>query len=348
MMHSSRLRRWLYPILLITILSGWFLYMSATDGWTLFQNFWPMSLTMVIGSFVAGSTPQGGAAVAFPVYTKLLHIPSDQARTFGLMIQSFGMTMASVIIFSRRVPVLPGVVRWASFGGLAGLIAGTFFLRIPDPYPKIFFTLVAGCFGLALIIARWRLNLQPRKELPDWHNGYRVLFWTVGVAGGAFASITNSGIDMLTFIVLTLAFGIDEKVSVPTTVIIMAVISIGGFLIHGAVLQDIGETWNLWLVCVPVVIMGAPLGSFAASRVDRDYIIIGLLSLISLELVSTFLLVPFDRTALLVAGGTAVASLLWFGIMLRYRFEQLERLEADRPAGSLVPVPIQSSDVEPS
>ncbi len=51
---------------------------------------------MVFGSFVAGSTAAGGGAVSFPVFTKLLHIPADEARTFGLLIQSVGMTMASV------------------------------------------------------------------------------------------------------------------------------------------------------------------------------------------------------------------------------------------------------------
>ena len=65
-----------------------------------------MSLTMTAGSFVAGATPTGGAAVAFPVFTKVLQIPTNEARTFGLMIQSIGMTSAALFILQKRLTIL--------------------------------------------------------------------------------------------------------------------------------------------------------------------------------------------------------------------------------------------------
>ncbi len=46
------------------------------------QNHWEISLTMVFGSLIAGATSEGGGAVAFPVFTKLLHIfPQDSPRS---------------------------------------------------------------------------------------------------------------------------------------------------------------------------------------------------------------------------------------------------------------------------
>ena len=91
--------------------------MTLADRWTLFADLWPISLTMVAGSFVAGATPGGGAAVSLPVFTKILKIPATDAAHFGLMIQAVGMMMASVMILVKRVPVLPKVIIWTTVGG---------------------------------------------------------------------------------------------------------------------------------------------------------------------------------------------------------------------------------------
>lgn len=87
---------------------------------------------------------------------------------------------------------------------------------------------------------RW----QPRHYLPlnSWRR--RGLFVLIGIIGGIFAANTGSGIDTLTFIVLTLAFGISEKVSTPTTVIIMGINSVIGFFVHGVVIQSVGIVFS--------------------------------------------------------------------------------------------------------
>ena len=103
--RSTLIRRRLYPLMLLLIYSAWFTVMFSGNHWHLFSRFWSVSATMTLGSFVAGATAEGGAAVAFPVFTKLLHIPAGDARTFGLMIQAVGMTMAGVMIYSQRVNV---------------------------------------------------------------------------------------------------------------------------------------------------------------------------------------------------------------------------------------------------
>ena len=321
-------RRWIYPLLLAVIYISWFSYMTIANRWHLFQEFWPVSVTMTLGSFVAGATAEGGAAVAFPVFTKLLHIPSADARTFGLMIQAVGMTMAGVMIYAQRVKTVPRVIAWVSIGGVFGQIIGTYFFVIPNPYPKILFTFVATAFGIAMIISRWFIHWAPRQGLPAWNNRYRGLFWVVGVFGGAFAAQTGSGIDMLTFIVLTLAFGLNEKISTPSTVVIMGLNSIVGFFLHGVVSQDIGIAWNYWLVAVPIVILGAPLGAFVASRVNRDGIIKFLLFLIGLELVTTIWLIPFTNTQLLITATAVIICSVLFWLMLTYRQKNVPMGEA--------------------
>lgn len=312
-------RKWLYPFALFTIYLSWGSYMILADRWHLFSQWWPMSLTMVLGSFVAGATAEGGAAVAFPVFTKALHIPAPDARTFGLMIQSIGMTTASLVIVTRGVKILPTVIGWVSVGGVIGMILGSFYLPIPQPYPKILFTFVTAAFGVALILSRWVLEWQPHEQFEIKDAKRRLLFIGIGIAGGIFAANTGSGIDTLTFIVLTLAFGVNEKVSTPTTVVIMGINTVIGFFVHGVLLQDIGIVWDYWLVCVPIVCLGAPLGAWVASRVNRDTIIYFLLTLISLELITTTFLITFTPEMITFTWVVLVVCSIWFAAMLLYR-----------------------------
>ena len=58
---------------------------------SLFPTRYELAITMIFGAFIAGSTSEGGGAVAFPVMTLLLHIIPEVSRDFSLMIQSVGM-----------------------------------------------------------------------------------------------------------------------------------------------------------------------------------------------------------------------------------------------------------------
>lgn len=326
--NLARLRRWAYPILLAIVVITWFVYLTVKQRWDLYLDYWPMSLTMLFGSFIGSSTPQGGAAVAFPVFTKLLQIPSADSRTFGFMIQAIGMTMASVLILARGIKILPKVVLWVTLGSVLGTVLGTYVFILSDPYPRILFTLGTTAFGVALFISRWVLKWEPRQALPGWGVGYLLLFVLVGVLGGVFTAQTGSGANMIAFIVLTLAFGIDEKIGTPTSVIIMGLNSLVGFFLHGVVSQDIGIVWNYWIVAVPVVAFGAPLGAYVVSRVSRDVLISFVLFLITVEMITTILLIPFTGSMItvvvLVLGGCAFS----FFAMLYFRQKRVALLTA--------------------
>lgn len=310
-----------YPLLVAIIYLIWGSYMLTTNQWAIFNEYWPISLTMSLGSFVAGATPLGGATVAFPVFTKLLHIPTPEARTFGLMIQAVGMSMATVLILSRHIKVLPHVVGWTTLGGIVGLIWGSYFGQIPPPLPKILFTIAVTAFGVVLALTQWWFRWQPQPDIPNWHSGHRLLFGLCGILGGIFSANTGAGTDMFAFILMTLAFGISARIATPTTVIIMALNSLVGFLIHG-ILRDPGEAWHYWLVAVPIVILGAPFGAFVASKIKQRYLIIFILALILIELSTTLWLVPFDVTAIQFSIAALLMYLVGFSLMIKFHSKQ--------------------------
>jgi hypothetical protein len=91
----------------------WALWLAFGGRVAIYHLFadWKVALTMVFGSLVGGGTSEGGGAIAFPIFTKLLHIAPRDARNFSLAIQSVGMGAASLsILYCLRIS-LDGLVR---------------------------------------------------------------------------------------------------------------------------------------------------------------------------------------------------------------------------------------------
>jgi len=302
------------------IVSGWVIAMSFLEWWPIFADTWPISLTMVLGSFISGATSEGGGAVAFPVFTKLFNIEPQDAKVFSFFIQSLGMTMAGLFIYLKKIPVLWNVIYTALSAGITGLVIGELFLVIPNPYPKLLFTFIAGIFAFFLIYNRWGIPDNSIKTFQfNKVNDILVILLT-GFLGGLVASVVGVGIDMLIFIVLTLLYGIDEKISTPTTVVLMGLLSVAGFIWHAGIVAGVNpDVWRYWMSCVPIVIFGAPLGAWVCSKIGRDQLIWFLLFLIAIEVISTLWLIPItvDRLSIL-AGLTITTSLLFYGL-IRYR-----------------------------
>ena len=283
-------RPWTYPFVLGCFYISWFYAVFDKDIVGLFFQYWPIPLTMFFGSFFAGSTPIGGAAVAFPIFTKVLNIATQDARTFGLMIQSVGMTMASIFIFSRSIHVRKRVIVCASVGGILGMIVGAFYVQIP--YTKVLFSCFVTLFGIVFAYSHWKGKHVPQTGIVLWDFTVYCKMVLAGFFGGLISSATGAGVGMLIFVVMVLAYKIHEKICVPTVIFIMTIVSLTGFSIHALFLNDIRETvWNYWILASPVVAVGAPLGAFVSSRVSRRWIVIGTLFFIIIDFLSTLYLV---------------------------------------------------------
>ena len=94
-----------FKVWYFSALTAWVVLFCAFDSIRFLVAHWYYAAMMVAGAFVAGFTPEGGGAVAFPVLNVFLHVDRVLARDFSMMIQSVGMTSASVFILSsQRTP----------------------------------------------------------------------------------------------------------------------------------------------------------------------------------------------------------------------------------------------------
>ena len=83
-------------LLSVGVAAVWVAFVTVAGHWGRVADRWVAAVTMVFGSIVAGSTPQGGGAIAFPVFTKVIEVPATVARTFSLCIQTIGMGTAAI------------------------------------------------------------------------------------------------------------------------------------------------------------------------------------------------------------------------------------------------------------
>lgn len=284
---------------ILVALTVWTLWLTLIGCDRAFSNLvvnWETAVTMIFGSVVAGGTSMGGGAVAFPVFTKVLHVDPSEAKVFSLAIQSIGMSAASLSIMAMKTKVEWRFIRWSSLGGVPGIILGSVFLApvLPSNVIKFSFTMMVGSFGIVL----FALNRTRRKRnlvIPYWGRRERVFSVIAGVWGGVVSGLVGSGMDIVGFSILVLLFGLCEKISTPTSVILMAINAVVGFMLHLYFVGDFVEpVTNYWLAAVPVVVVGAPTGAILCNLMKRKTIAKMLISLVLIESISSFLLIPLD------------------------------------------------------
>ncbi len=265
----------LFSIPAIALLSVWTYFMATGNLWVLFSENWFMTATMAFGSFIAGASSEGGGAIAYPAMTLLFNIEPDIARNFSFAIQSVGMTFAAIWIFISGIKIEKNYLLLAGAGGLLGIIAGSYFIvpLVKPDYAKMMFVSFWLSFGVALAVVNFINKRKSIQHLPELSTYQKAELFTVGIFGGFFSSVLGNGLDICTFSYVVMKYGLSEKIATPTSVILMASNAIVGFIIHLFFLNTFQtEAFNYWLVCIPVVIFGAPLGAYTITLIGRKAI----------------------------------------------------------------------------
>lgn len=259
----------------------WFLYVAAFfalwlalafgfDHWREALAHWPISLVMIFGSVVAGSTPMGGGTVAFPVLVLLFDQSPNIGRSFGLAIQALGMTSAMIFILCRRTPIQSRMLLWTSAGSAGGLLLGTFAIAplVAASAVKLLFSCLWMSFGI-LTLARNREICSLNRIEPVVGARAAAEGLAAGLLGGVVVSMIGVGVEMMLYTVLVLRHRCDLKAAVPTAVSAMAVASLLGTALHLWIGDIEREVLYNWLAAGPIVVFGAPLGAYLVSVIPR-------------------------------------------------------------------------------
>lgn len=273
----------------LMIKNDWFYLFTEASGGRDKPRYY-MSITMIFGSMIAGATAEGGAAVAFPVMTLALGIAPPVARDFSFMIQSVGMVAAAFTILVMKVAVEWHSLVYVTTGGVAGIIFGLEQVapKLTPPYVKMYFVVIWSSFAVGLFMLNRNHGRKVYDQVPNWEEGVlwkagngmlgrwvrlnwkAVTLLAFGFLGGIFSGMAGSGIDICSFSALTLLFRVDEKVATPTSVILMGINTAVGFAYRqfgmGGVQDD---AWGFLAVCAPIVVFGAPFGSYVGSHFHR-------------------------------------------------------------------------------
>ncbi len=299
-----------------TFLAVWLGIMTYCDLWSAVANRWPVSLAMAFGSYVAGSTPMGGGTVGFPVLVLLFDFPGSDGKTFGLAIQSIGMVSASIFLFCSGTRMDWAFLKSAFLGMFIGLPLAALFIQplVSDLAVKMLFAVLWASFGL-LHLAKTREFLSYRNVDRQIQGHSQRIALVIGLLGGITSALTGVGIDMLAYVVLTLLFRADLKISIPTSVVLMAATSVTGVVVYQflsfAMPSEYGvsdEIFLCWLAAAPVVLFGAPLGSFAVSLLPRQVTLV----FVSLLCIAQYIWMLFDQRppiAMTIASLVAIGAL---------------------------------------
>ena len=322
---------------------GWAIYVATTGQFGRAIDHWASALTMVFGSFLAGASPEGGGAVAFPVFTKLLDVPATVARSFGLSIQAVGMSAAAIAIVIARRPVDVRALVVGTVGAVIGFVTALFALgrpdelfwpsRIPTAWVKGTFSLVLASMAI-LMMYLLRHGHHEGRRITNWNGRMVLLLGGAGLVGGMVSALTGTGTNVVIFMFLVAFAGVSPRVGVPTSIVAMAVVSLLGLVLLGIVDGGLDVTvvddevvavggdrvgpleasrfdlFGFWLAAVPVVVWGAPLGSWFVHRIREQTVVRFVAVLAAVEMVTTFVLVDELRSdpglIAYVAGGLVV------------------------------------------
>jgi uncharacterized membrane protein YfcA len=271
---TSMFKSKIFAIWFVSALCIWLVLFSSFSSIQFLIHHWYYPATMVAGAFVAGFTPEGGGAVAFPVLNVFLHIDRVLARDFGMMIQSVGMTSASIFILTHKDTVRKDYRPCLVFVPVCfiGTVLGFVFLQgIPVYIIQALFLCLSATFVVAYYFSDHRgtqTRLITKTPLDSVYLG------VVLVIGGMVSSLFGTGGDILVYMLLITWFNMVAKIAVRISIVLQASISILGYAYRAFIDQGLApDQYRTWLCAFPVVLFMAPFGAYVLARLHVNWML---------------------------------------------------------------------------
>jgi uncharacterized membrane protein YfcA len=275
-------RWWVQFVPALIVWPIWLFVMIRGDYWGQVFAYWPGTIGMAFGSFVAGSTPLGGGVVAFPLAVLIFKLTPAESRDVSVLVQTIGMNGAAYLLYISKRELLhaPSIIFNVVFGTIGILLA----LAHPaSPYVvNLLYTLVVLEFAIVYFYTNQFVrsrkpgtasNQPPTAaslgSAPAASNMFMHVTMSISaVAGGILTGNMGSGSDIATY-----AYGIyiwnwlqpgkaeSDNVFTASSVVVMGVLSAVVAIVRvldGAIGENALFCWGSMVI---VVVVGAPLGS---------------------------------------------------------------------------------------
>ena len=107
--------------------SIWAFVLTVNDAWSdSFSSYWTMSIALIFGSLLAGSTPCSAGVIVYPVTQLASLYPTPDSRDTSLLLQAVGLAAAAYTILIRRPQLLHGtgylILFFTTLGGVGAII----------------------------------------------------------------------------------------------------------------------------------------------------------------------------------------------------------------------------------
>ena len=289
--------RWLRFLPALVVWPMWFFLVGSSGAFAdVFVDYWPASVAMVVGSFIAGSTPLGGGVVAFPVSVLVLQFTPAESRDASVLVQSVGMNAAAFLLFATRQRSLLDAefIAYNVLGGAIGIISGLL-IPVSAEIVNLVYTVLVFNFG---ILYFYKNRLAPAAGSEDNSkyadkatvtvtkppsNALYVGMVAFAVVGGFVTAKVGSGSDIALY-----AYGVfiwNQKLGalhprrlIDNSLTASSVVVMGAMSFLTAVLRSL-QTPSFskrvvltWAAMAFVVVLGAPTGSLVLTPACAPYL----------------------------------------------------------------------------
>jgi uncharacterized protein len=346
--------RWLRFLPALVVWPMWFFLVGSRDAFAdVFRDYWPASVAMVVGSFIAGSTPLGGGVVAFPISVLVLQFTPAESRDASVLVQSVGMNAAAFLLFVTKRELLDAeFIAYNVLGGTIGIIGGLL-IPVGAEIVNLVYTVLVFNFGILYFYKNQLVPAAADDAADDADDAPRppttalyVGMVVFALVGGFVTAKVGSGSDIALYAYGVFVWnqtlgqhhprGLVDNSLTASSIVVMGAMSFLMAVLRSLQTPSLSERVVLtWAAMAPVVVLGAPVGSVVLTPACAPYlrILFYVLAVIQLALFGALKIKSSLVEWVVIASLTVVeVACLYLDFLLRRRrWRQRQRGEG-RPS----------------
>lgn len=220
--------------------------------------------TLFMG-FVLGLLGGGGGILTVPILVGFFGLSATAATGSSLFVVGLTGTIgAAQGILKKQSEIGPAIM--LAIPSMIGALLSRRFLvpAIPDHILGLTKDQVLlGAFAILMVIVGVRMLMKKKEGVEPKHNPALVVAY--GLMIGVLSGTLGAGGGFLILPVLTLLLGVEMEKAIPTSLLVICIQSLGGFL------GEIGKpiNWSLLLSVAGVALVGMVLGLLLRERAPR-------------------------------------------------------------------------------